>query len=188
VSAETPFFIDYAYDREYATYESRFAAYVARNAEELRSAIEWSTSAWAREVWRVATPPIMSPGFIRCPVDEIVSWRWDTDDDGVPHVSVDIAATPLAADRFRHLRYAGWRKEWNEIVPPDLKGGGCALLPIVRTVKALEVERLERQVPQEDAPLFDYAVATCEELVSQINDAVEPVLAEMYALRGPHRA
>lgn len=61
-----PFWVDEEYDREAASGTSRFAAYIRNRAE---TASEWwgdpdAAAFWAWWVWDIATPPIMSPGYI----------------------------------------------------------------------------------------------------------------------------
>jgi len=75
MSTDTAFWIDYEYDHQMASDgRSRFAAYVRRAA----ATPEW-TECWngtwdddavravhfASETWRVATTPVMSPGYVR---------------------------------------------------------------------------------------------------------------------------
>jgi hypothetical protein len=75
MSTNTAFWIDYEYDHQMASDgRSRFAAYVRRAA----ATPEWTecwNGAWdddavravyfASEAWRVATTPVMSPGYVR---------------------------------------------------------------------------------------------------------------------------
>lgn len=75
MSADAAFWIDYEYDREMASDgRSRFASYVRRAA----ATADW-TECWdgtwddetvravhfASESWRLATTPVMSPGYVR---------------------------------------------------------------------------------------------------------------------------
>lgn len=74
MSTDTAFWIDYEYDRQMASDgRSRFASYVRRAA----ATPEWTESwdgTWddavravhfASESWRLATTPVMSPGYVR---------------------------------------------------------------------------------------------------------------------------
>jgi hypothetical protein len=75
VSRDTVFWIDYEYDREMASDgRSRFAAYVRRAVATPDWAECWNGT-WdddlvravhfASEAWRLATTPVMSPGYVR---------------------------------------------------------------------------------------------------------------------------
>jgi hypothetical protein len=76
MSTDAAFWIDYDYDRQLASDgRSRFAAYVRRAVATAEWAECWDGT-WeddavravhfASEAWRVATTPVMSPGYVRC--------------------------------------------------------------------------------------------------------------------------
>lgn len=76
MSTVAAFWIDDEYDRQMASDgRSRFAAYVRRAAATAEWADCWNGSwdddavravRFASEAWRLATTPVMSPGYVRC--------------------------------------------------------------------------------------------------------------------------
>lgn len=66
----TAFWVDDEYDQNYASDGvSRFGAYIRQKTNVFASSWDgtWddSVSEWAADVWRIATPPVMAPGYVR---------------------------------------------------------------------------------------------------------------------------
>lgn len=138
-------FVDDVYDREQATDgQSRYAAYLASNAHLLHNDGEQLTATeFACSAWRIATAPIMSPGYVRIRPDlhAIAAESATADADQVAlRITVPLRHAALAHRPDRRL--GDWQPDpWGErgpfrrLVEPDtdkplLLATATLLLPV----------------------------------------------------------
>ncbi|WP_017973741.1 hypothetical protein [Actinopolyspora halophila] len=99
------------YDRAHASdSESRFGAYLRRNTaafldgdEPTADPVEFATS-----TWRIARPPVMTPGYLVAH-DQVLDAEVLREDDGTAVIRVDLT-TELPSEIARDLRsrWVGW--------------------------------------------------------------------------------
>lgn len=123
-ATSTAFWIDDVYDRDMASDGcSRYGAYVRQKAYMFRDGDDWidDNVRFAITAWRIAQPPIMSPGYVRNHprvLDNCEHW----DDEGRVALTVElsIALPTQMARTTMHLDWYGWdRKDERWIKPYD---------------------------------------------------------------------
>lgn len=184
----TAFWIDRDYDYDQASDgHSRYAAYIRRNAAAFTDAWDYDTpspAAFASAAWRVATGPIMAPGYVRSHerIHGVHVARNDWDGSLVAEV---IVATGPPAPLTRMRRWRGWQAEFDaHYLEPD--GQDLAhrayMLTTTRLLFPLPADRLPTLPADEhDADLTGLAAAYVEVLVDELNTVVGPVLAALEA-------
>jgi hypothetical protein len=188
-TASTAFWIDRAYDREYASDGiSRYGGYL-RDATfepwtDHDQAVEWAVFAWER-----ATGPVMSPGYVRCH-PRVLSARLERSGcdgslvAGVTLVSAwpeQFNAAPAGSVRIGD-KDAYWQ-DW----PTESRGGtSCYYEPSEADVAArpylLTTLSLQFTVPSAALP---QPPATSTARVSAGQHAVAAVVAELNRIVGP---
>lgn len=119
------FWADRGYDREAASDGvSRYADYVGSRLYWFRDAGCWeqddSAPRFAAEAWRIATGPVMVPGYVRCHPKVLNAEVERSEWDGSLLASVDlIAPWPQALQRSREWRDGKWWRDW----PSETLGG-----------------------------------------------------------------
>ncbi|MBY8888048.1 hypothetical protein K7472_24870 [Streptomyces sp. PTM05] len=107
--------VDDDHDRLYASdRHSRFGAYLRQEAGHLTSPDEPLTAEeFAAVVWRIATEPVMSPGYVRIRPDvRAVVPAWDENGEGLLFdVHVPLPHQALANARAVPARWRDWRTE-----------------------------------------------------------------------------
>ncbi|MFJ4787601.1 hypothetical protein [Streptomyces sp. NPDC088794] len=80
--------IDHEYDRRNASRPStgRFGSYISARENELNEEERTDRSRFTAWAWHIATPPVMSPGYVEIRPD--LSVTFDRDEDGDPLVKV----------------------------------------------------------------------------------------------------
>lgn len=174
------FWIDAGYDREFAPdQESRFGAYVRNHAVEL--AEDWGDADPARfavSAWRIATPPVLAPGYVRhhprVSESQVDYNTWD---------GTLIGRAELVTGRPPALHPAGWRDwpaEHDYYLEPSEREltEGPYLLTCTRALFPLPMDRLpEPPGGQDDAA--DVARRTVAILVAEMDRIVAPLIAAL---------
>ena len=116
------FWVDDVYDQDMASDGcSRYGAYIRQKAYMFRDGDDWidDNVRFALTAWRIAQPPIMSPGYIRIhPRVQDNCEHWD--DDGRVALTVELAM-PLPnqiAHYTRALDWCGWERPDERWVEP----------------------------------------------------------------------
>jgi len=189
------FWIDADYDREMASSGgSRYGIYVHDRAETFREAWDWEETLPARfaaTAWRVATGPIMAPGYVRRH-PRLLSGQVEVNDwDGtlVGNASL-VTPWPQALAASRDWRTEGtWWRDWPtepnwgtdtvRYLDPggeQISGGQHFLMTSAALVFPLPTGSLPALPPEPAADLTALARAYIEVLVAQMNRVVSPVI------------
>jgi hypothetical protein len=187
MEATTAFWIDRAYDREYAgPPPSRFRNYLlSRRGDIVEAVLDYGDAGWCQEVWKTATSPVMHPGFVREAADLMQVSVGLTEADGgswALGLVVDVATRAFPGPWPEGLR-PGWERGPSWIEPPvrlveaPLRRGRPSAAAIVR-VRAL-LEPCPAPALDDHDELWQAAEATVERLVAQANGALSPVLAAL---------
>lgn len=177
------FTIDQAYDRDKASDGiSRFGAYLKQRYQQALDAGDLdSPTVWAEWCWDCATPPVMSPGFVRYR-DPVLSAKVYRDEwQGELAVQL-VVASPLPA-----RLPSGWRS-WHRDFAGDLelpdgaRHGSPVALARVELEAILEVDVV---VPdfRDQAELVDAATRTVVEVARSIERTCGEVVAAVGLLR-----
>ncbi|WP_020578908.1 hypothetical protein [Actinopolymorpha alba] len=179
-------FVDEFYDRDYASDGiSRYGAYLRDRAHLFNTAsdpLDPVDFAWT--AWRIASGPVMSPGYIRVRPD--IPWvtchpREDRD-RLVAELEVRLPHPP----QVRGLRRFGWadwarQRPWSDDPSPyvEPEENRSTLLFTARFVAELPAEGLP--APQRPGVNVGMAKAAVREICHQINSAVAPDLNRLLA-------
>jgi hypothetical protein len=114
----TAFWVDRDYDRDSASDgESRYGAYVRKRLDWFQDAECWDWESgpvrFAAVAWRIATGPVMAPGYVRCHPKILRAEAERSDWDGSLLASVDVITPwPHALDRSHEWRARKWWRDW----------------------------------------------------------------------------
>jgi hypothetical protein len=189
-SSDQPFWIDYEYDRDYASPgPSRFAVYVQDAAPTFEPWTDESRqvelAAWA---WNVATPPVMAPGFVRyhrrIASASLARSNWDA--SLVAQVEL-VTSPPAALDGL-----LDWGSPWHDW-PVETWGDGPRWLePSSQDLAAryymLTTVRLQFTIPHDGLPAVPPDGApplTPAQLVAESRHAVQVVVSELNKVVAP---
>jgi hypothetical protein len=131
--------VDDAHDLDQASDGfSRFGAYLSTRTHDLD--LEWSAPAdrafsFACWAWRIATPPVMSPGYVRLgpAIESAILWRDSY--EGLPAAAVTVCAPLPPALAATRGGWRGWARDNG--VEPDHRGLFRCALPTVRLEAAV---------------------------------------------------
>jgi len=180
--------IDDDYDRDYASNRhGRYAAYVVDHADlfdpwgEAPSGVTADPVEFAIAAFRVATGPIMAPGFVRRH-GRVCDYRAGrSEDDGRLLLSVTLAVpSPVRLP----WSWRGWERDFHGdyLEPDDRRPTGLCRLelrwPVPTDLLAVPAPPKVARVPN----LRD-ATRAVRVLVEQVNVTVGPVLADLEARR-----
>ncbi|MEV0826408.1 hypothetical protein [Nonomuraea rubra] len=195
------FWVDADYDREAASDGvSRYGFYVRDRADRFGEAWDWQETGQARfaaTAWRVATGPIMAPGYIRRH-PRLLSGQVEVNDWDGSLVGTASLVTPwpqaLAASRDWRTEGTWWRDwptehSWStsavRYLDPSgeqITGGEHFLMASAALVFPLPTAQLPPLPPDPPAELATLARAYVTVLVTEMNRIVTPVIN---ALEGP---
>jgi hypothetical protein len=193
VDTLTAFWIDHTYDAAHATTDgaSRYGDFLQQGAERFETIFgiyddeRILAAEFAAEAWRVATAPVMVPGFVRShrriAGAGVVRNQWDGSLVGAAELIVEWPRG-LAGDR-------GWRRGecWRDW-PSEADGSyirpsdeditkSSWLLPTAEALFTLDSAQLpERPNGPNDPALPGIATWTVTALVDQMNAVVVPIL------------
>ncbi|MEU5164306.1 hypothetical protein AB0G74_32460 [Streptomyces sp. NPDC020875] len=95
--------VDHAYDRSSSSGGSRFEAYISARENELDEDERTDRAYFTAWAWHIATPMVMSPGYVEIRPD--LSITFDRDEDGDPVVKVVVPLPHRVLDRERRPGY-----------------------------------------------------------------------------------
>ncbi|RVX39133.1 hypothetical protein EDD27_1476 [Nonomuraea polychroma] len=189
------FWIDVDHDREMASDGvSRFGHYVRARADDFREAWEWEesrTAQFAAMAWRVATGPIMAPGYIRFH-PRLLSARTEVNDwDGsLVGITTLVTPWPQALACSREWRAGEWWRDWptEPNVGPDtvryldpsgeeLSRGERFLMASATLAFPLPAQPLPPLPTELPTELAAVARAYIKVLVAEMNRIVFPLIA-----------
>lgn len=191
-----PFQVDEDYDAARASDGiSRYGAYVRQNAKMFedpwddRIKITADPADFAVAAWRVATGPIMGPGYVRYAA-RILSVAFQTNDhDGSLLADVTIPTpAPTALRRVvigfnEWARSGSWDSPDRQFHEPD--GEALAkrptVLPTIRLLLPIAGDRLPEPASASARLLVSDAKASVAALVAELNRQVKPVLEALEA-------
>ena len=115
--SDTAFWVEREYDHTNASDGvSRYGAYVRERLDWFRDAECWEddgSASFAAVAWRIATGPVMTPGYVRCHPKVIRAQVERSDWDGSLLASVDlIAPWPHVLRCSRDWRDGKWWRDW----------------------------------------------------------------------------
>jgi hypothetical protein len=191
------FWIDYEYDSDKADRAggSRFNNYIRLNEGWFADCWDWPETAaanFAATVWRVATGPVMSPGYVREHPRILRAALERSDWDGKLLACVDVI-TPVPEALRQSSEWGGgrWWRDW----PAESLTGREAyyepsgedlardpyILPSVSLRWAVPMVRvLTPPAARPALPELRSAAKRCvEDLVAELNATVNPVLAQL---------
>jgi hypothetical protein len=187
-----PFTIDEDYDANYATSGSRFAAYLSGRAQWFSDLTDTAVptadvTRFAEYAFRIALPPIMTPGYIRTH-PRIQDVTADRDQDDRLAIAVSFAA-PLPGPAAAAIAGRGWH-EWNH----DHRTGAWFAperndRPTAYSLITVRVPIVSDPLPTPDydrtgAPRIRAGKAAVEQVCRQLNRALTDVFS---ALANPVR-
>lgn len=181
--------IDAAYDRERASGWSRYDAYLRQNSLIFDEDVLADPASFAAEAWRVATGPVMSPGFAQWRSDlwQVTCRRAQESRDLVVDLEIRLPWRNLACrDRLARTRLGDWEhvQPWgggpDRLIEPR---EADALLLTARYWLVLGAALLHDPADSRRAErvLLEDAQRAVAVLVDLINDRARDVVA---ALRG----
>lgn len=193
IAGTKAFWVDVEYDREHASGGSRYAAYVNTRRGAFRDLVNVYDdadpgdlrSAFAAHAWRVATGPVMSPGYVRsrervlgCSVARS-SW------DGGLAAEVDLmTGWPSALTSSREWRagrlWSGWPEQFGHIYAPSTEADNLGRRSYL-TCSASAVFRLDADaLPEPDFDALESsAAAAIGALVEALNVVVNPIVQQL---------
>lgn len=178
------FTIDERYDRDYASDgHSRYGSYLAQHAHLfLDGGVPTADVVWfAFSAWEVATPPIMTPGYLRTD-PRIIATDPHGDDDGRPAMTIHLVAPlpqripyvlgprihtwePLGAGQVHT-----WQQPWDN---DRISAFTTLTLRIPLAVGSLPTPRYRVDIPD---------LATARQAVTVLCTAVNPVISAALAV------
>lgn len=174
--------VDADYDRDRASDESRYDAYLQQHLRELDGIDD--PGEFAGFAWRVATGPIMSPGYVRVRPD-IEQIRIEVDyEEGDP---IAIAAVPIHHQALaRRPRAQDWTVDpydhqpgpYRAVDEPSRKSP--AVLVTATIVVPAGGWGLPEPVLTDGPALYARARAAIDALVQGINTDLAPLIAELH--------
>lgn len=180
------FWLDQDFDRERAGEGfSRYAVHVRKNLEEFA----WGDIApvrFAATVWELATPPSLSPGFVRWDRRVLEASCLRNTWDGTLTAQIKLVSPlpePLTRSRawWRDRGWQGWQASFGQYVEPtqqDLARG-----PFARATLLIQTPvPLDDLPPEPDGPhdgVEDAAHRVLVVLVRELNAVVNPVLDQL---------
>lgn len=187
MSKNLVFWIDGKYDQEHAEEGS------SRYSQELRRNMAAFTGLWgdiapvafACAAWRVATPPVMSPGYVRCHRRVLSASCRRNEWDGTMNAHVELVSpmpAELTASReWWHDRgWQGWPEIFGQFVEPAEQDR--AKIPYLRTTLLVDVPvPLDGLPAAPDQPegMEKAARRAVAVLVRELNDILAPILRRL---------
>ncbi|GHE32261.1 hypothetical protein GCM10017673_38910 [Streptosporangium violaceochromogenes] len=188
----TAFWIDEDYDRDRASQGgSRYGNYVRRHLDEFDDDWEGPAAAavgFAAAAWRIATSPVMSPGYVRSHGRVLASRvernPWDGGLRGVVELAVPWPAQ-LAQDeqawRGDSRWWQGWEKDHGRFFEPgeEQAAGAPYMLTTSRLMFPLTVEGLPPAPAGAGGDVARGAAAAVAVLVGKLNTVVDPIIERL---------
>lgn len=175
--------VDREYDRRNADTRggSRFGSYISARTAELDEEDRTDRAEFTAWAWRIATPPVMSPGYVEIRPDLSVTFDRDEDGDPVVKVVVPLPHRALAREHRPGYEVSDWEAPYGRGERyPKLWGPAY----VKRTAVLASATML---VPAKDWDLFlpsDHA----EQLVDDAQFAVETAARLINEYVGPQVA
>ncbi|WP_049572945.1 hypothetical protein [Nonomuraea sp. SBT364] len=176
------FWIDQEFDRER---DGRYAAHVRKSLE----AFEWGDIApvrFACAAWRLATPPSLSPGYVRWDRRVLDAACVRNTWDGTLNARIRVVS-PLPAELtrtrawWRDRGWLGWQETFGQYVEPTQRD--LARHPFLRASLLIEVPvPLDELPPEPEGPhdrVEESAARAVSVLTRTLNDMVGPVLDQL---------
>jgi len=187
------FRIDHDHDRDAASDGvSRYGFYLRDRRDWFEDSLnsgEPQTARFAATAWRIATSPIMSPGYVRCHRRVLRHDVERNDWDGSPVACVDLITDwPQALDRNRTRRGEGWR-DWptehrfasSDYVYLEPSGEDLVKAPYLLASASFRFAVPTEHLP---VPVTERALAGTG-LLPAAEEAVQAVVTELNRVMGP---
>ncbi|MEV6424986.1 hypothetical protein [Streptomyces sp. NPDC051662] len=161
--------VDHDHDRRNADSRSgsRFGSYVSARTAELDEEDRTDRAEFTAWAWRIATPPVMSPGYIDIRPDLSITFDRDEDGDPIVKVTVPLPHRALARERRPGYEVGDWDARYS------LNEGTYAQLWAPAYIKRTTVlASATMLVPAKDWTLF-VPSDRAEQLVDDAQQAVE---------------
>ncbi|MFE7442370.1 hypothetical protein ACFU7X_18185 [Streptomyces chartreusis] len=175
--------VDRDYDRRNADTRSgsRFGSYISARTAELDEEDRTDRAEFTAWAWRIATPPVMSPGYIDIRPDLSVTFDRDEDGDPIVKVTVPLPHRALAREHRPGYEVGDWEAPYGRgETYPQL----WAPAYIKRTAVLTSATML---VPAKDWDLF-VPSGRAEQLVDDAQLAVETAARLINEYVGPQVA
>ncbi|GAA5216954.1 hypothetical protein [Streptomyces thinghirensis] len=177
--------VDREYDRRNADSRSgsRFGSYISARTAELDSEDRTDRAEFTAWAWRIATPPVMSPGYIDIRPDLSVTFDRDEDGDPIVKVTVPLPHRALAREHRPGYEVGDWEAPYGRgetypqlWAPPFIKRT-AVLASATMLVPAKDWDLF---VPSDRAEqLVDDAQLAVETAARLINSYVGPQVADL---------
>jgi hypothetical protein len=184
------FWTDQEYDREHAAEgHSRYGEAVRRNIEDFSET--WgdiAPVAFACAAWRIATPPVMSPPFVRWHRRIIAATcrrnEWDGGLTAELRLASPLPAELAASREWWHDRgWRGWQEVFGQYVEPAEQD--LAKSPYVRASLLIQAPLPLGRLPDAPADPFDDVEDTARRavvaLAKELSDLVAPIIGRLGA-------
>ncbi|MDX3867266.1 hypothetical protein [Streptomyces europaeiscabiei] len=179
--------VDREYDRRNADSRSgsRFGSYISARTEELDSEDRTDRAEFTAWAWRIATPPVMSPGYIDIRPDLSITFDRDEDGDPVVKVTVPLRHQALAREHrpgyevgdWEVDQYGGHDSKYRQLWAPAFIKRTAVLASATMLVPAKDWDLF---VPSDRAEqLVDDAQQAVETAARLINEYVGPQVADL---------
>jgi hypothetical protein len=176
------FWIDQEFDRDR---DGRFSVHVRKNLEEF----EWGDIApvrFACAAWRLATPPSLSPGYVRWDRRVLEATCVRNTWDGTLNARIRVVSplpAPLTTSRtwWRDRGWLDWQEVFGQYVEPTQQD--LARHPFVRASLLIDVPVPLGDLPPEPEGPHDQveqsAARAVTVLVRELNELITPVLDQL---------
>lgn len=176
--------VDRDYDRRNSGQGgSRFGSYVSARTQEIDEEDRTDRAEFTAWAWRIATPPVMSPGYVEIRPDLSVTFDRDEDGDPVVKVVVPLPHRALAREHRPGYEVGDWEAPYGRgETYPKLWGPAYVKRPTVLASATLLVPARDWDlfVPSGGAEqLVDDAQLAVETAARLINEYVGPQVADL---------
>ncbi|MFD4555312.1 hypothetical protein ACFWP5_13495 [Streptomyces sp. NPDC058469] len=177
--------VDREYDRRNADSRSgsRFGSYISARTAELDSEDRTDRAEFTAWAWRIATPPVMSPGYIDIRPDLSITFDRDEDGDPIVKVTVPLPHRALAREHRPGYEVGDWEapygrgESYPHLWAPAFIKRTAVLASAVMLVPAKDWDLF---VPSDRAEqLVDDAQLAVETAARLINEYVGPQVADL---------
>jgi hypothetical protein len=178
------FWIDESYDLEYASDRvSRYGAYVRQHRSEFVETLdERDRATFAALAWRVATGPIMAPGYVR-KHERVRSSRLTRNyEDGSLYATVELVGiTPrrLELEDFSSPPWRSWPRERGHYYEPEGSDLTSARYLLTTTTAMFPLPTIELPIPTDVRSLEASAKRAVRLLVALMNDNVTSLIQSL---------
>ncbi|WP_219512881.1 hypothetical protein [Nonomuraea ceibae] len=175
------FWIDETYDREYASDGvSRFSGYVRQRRTEFVEAMnELDRVTFAAAAWRVATSPVMAPGYVRQHKRVRSARLYRNYEDGGICATVELVSITPRRLEDGSPQWRSWPREHGRFYEPEGPDLISARYLLTTTTAAFPLSAAGLPVCTDVRALETATKRAVELLVVRMNDAITPLVRHL---------